>query len=300
MRTVAMPIDVVLERLHRVSKSGAQWLALCPAHDDRSPSLSIAVGDDERVLLTCHAGCGLEDILDAIELKVVDLFPERDRPEPPPSIYYEYTDEAGRPLMRVVRTVGKNFFQQSPDGVGGWRNGLNGARRPLYKLPLVIEAVGSGVMVWIAEGEKDVDRLVAAGVVATCNPGGAGKWHVVQDAQTVLAGASITIVQDKDEPGRSHGHDVAHQLLQAGCTVRIVEAKEGKDAFDHLAAGFGLDDFVVVDDPSVPAASVATEPGRRSHLPAEFWSSRPALAHVHAAARRPTRCWDACSLERPR
>jgi hypothetical protein len=49
-------LDLVLTRLRRVRKSGAGWHALCPAHDDKHPSLSIKEGEG-KVLLFCHAGC---------------------------------------------------------------------------------------------------------------------------------------------------------------------------------------------------------------------------------------------------
>ena len=57
--------------------SGKGWQAHCPAHDDRHPSLSIAEGDDGRVLLTCHAGCPVEAIAEALSLTVADLMPEQ-------------------------------------------------------------------------------------------------------------------------------------------------------------------------------------------------------------------------------
>lgn len=70
-------IDKILERLSGVKKTGAdKWLARCPAHDDRSPSLGIKLADD-RVLLHCFAGCGVVDILASIGLKLDDLFPQR-------------------------------------------------------------------------------------------------------------------------------------------------------------------------------------------------------------------------------
>ena len=50
-------LDEVLRHLKGARKSGSQWAALCPAHDDSSPSLAISEGDDGRVLLHCHAGC---------------------------------------------------------------------------------------------------------------------------------------------------------------------------------------------------------------------------------------------------
>ena len=55
----APPAEHVARVLSRVQAkpNGRGWMARCPAHDDRTPSLSIAQGDDGRVLLKCHAGC---------------------------------------------------------------------------------------------------------------------------------------------------------------------------------------------------------------------------------------------------
>ena len=55
--------------------SGDGHMAKCPAHEDRTASLSINTGDDGRVLLKCHAGCSIDDILQAVSLDRRDLFP---------------------------------------------------------------------------------------------------------------------------------------------------------------------------------------------------------------------------------
>lgn len=70
-----MTVDQVLSRLKGVKPTGdAAWIARCPAHDDRDPSLSIGLGTDDRVLLTCHAGCSAEEIVGAVGLTMTDLF----------------------------------------------------------------------------------------------------------------------------------------------------------------------------------------------------------------------------------
>lgn len=77
-----------LERILRVLEDGGyrpsrgekeQWQALCPAHEDTSPSLSIGIGKDNRVLLKCHAGCALEAILSKLGLRSRDLFVKQPR-----------------------------------------------------------------------------------------------------------------------------------------------------------------------------------------------------------------------------
>ena len=65
----------ILQHLAGVVPSGAGWLARCPAHDDRRPSLSIGVGRDGRTLLKCFAGCPTEAVIAAVDLTMRDLFP---------------------------------------------------------------------------------------------------------------------------------------------------------------------------------------------------------------------------------
>lgn len=69
------PVQVVLDRLDGVRRAGRDWIALCPAHDDRSPSLAIASGDADVVLLHCFAGCAASDVMHSIGLTLADLFP---------------------------------------------------------------------------------------------------------------------------------------------------------------------------------------------------------------------------------
>lgn len=71
------PVELLLSRLERVrANRNGTWIARCPAHDDRSPSLSIATGDDGKVLLHCFAGCGAADVVEAVGLELSSLFPE--------------------------------------------------------------------------------------------------------------------------------------------------------------------------------------------------------------------------------
>jgi hypothetical protein len=68
----------LLERLDRVRQTGTgRWIARCPSHEDRSPSLSIREVDDGRVLIHDFAGCETGDILAAVGLTLTDLYPAR-------------------------------------------------------------------------------------------------------------------------------------------------------------------------------------------------------------------------------
>jgi putative DNA primase/helicase len=217
------PLHLVLHRLGRVRKSGAGWSAQCPAHEDRNPSLSVSEGEDGRVLLTCHAGCELADIVHALGLSIKDLFASDAERQPanPVVATYDYVDEAGRRLFQVIRKADKQFVQRRPDGAGGWVWKLGDTRRVPYRLPKILEAVAAGIIVWCVEGEKDVHALERLGLVGTCNPGGAGKW--LDSYSELLTGASVVVVADQDDAGRLHGHTVAASLTRHGVAVRLID-----------------------------------------------------------------------------
>ncbi len=71
-----MTAETLLGRLDRVKQTGAgRWIAACPAHDDKNPSLSIRELDDGRLLAHCFAGCDVHSVLAAVGVEMVDLFP---------------------------------------------------------------------------------------------------------------------------------------------------------------------------------------------------------------------------------
>ena len=76
-------LDQILPRLAKVKRSGRGYVACCPAHDDRSPSLSIRETDDGRLLIHCHGGCRTDDVLAAIGLDMTALFPQDGQHRPP-------------------------------------------------------------------------------------------------------------------------------------------------------------------------------------------------------------------------
>jgi AAA domain len=210
----------------------------CPAHEDRDPSLSITNGDG-KVVIHCHAGCSVNDVLAAADLTMRDLFDapadtKRDKPEILAS--YEYVDETGTPLFTVHRFAPKDFRQQNADGT--WK--LNGVRRVPYRLPELLDGVKGGHRIYVTEGEKDADAVVRAGGVATCNPNGAGKWRPDYD-EHFRGAIQIVIVADRDEPGYRHAHTVAGHLRAVCDDVIVAHAVSGKDIADHLVAGHTLE-----------------------------------------------------------
>lgn len=73
-----MALHDLLNSLQKVKKTGKdRWIACCPAHPDRRPSLTITEKPDGMVLMHCWAGCGAVDILSAVGLEFDALYPER-------------------------------------------------------------------------------------------------------------------------------------------------------------------------------------------------------------------------------
>jgi hypothetical protein len=74
------PIIALLDRLDGLSERGSgQWIARCPAHDDRNPSLSIRETSDGTILLKCWSGCSAAEVVAAVGLELGDLFPKTER-----------------------------------------------------------------------------------------------------------------------------------------------------------------------------------------------------------------------------
>jgi len=249
-------IDLIIARLknkgYRVKYTGKNsYMAQCPCHEDKEPSLAVSEGEDGRVLLKCFAGCNTEDIVAELGLSMADLFPPKERPQPKQSkpkqnearrAYqsptYVYTDEQGKTLFGVIRTPQKEFWAVRPDGNGGWLYGLEGISPVPYRLPEVIEAVRKGEIVFVVEGEKDVDNLRKLGLVATTNHGGAKKWKPYYS--DYLIGADVVIIPDNDKPGREHAERVAQSLVGKAKSIRMLELPNlppKGDVSDWLEAG---------------------------------------------------------------
>lgn len=222
---------------------GHKGIGRCPFHNDHRPSLSI---DAQKGLFFCH-GCRAKGNLAQFETRITALrgsrakglitqmkHENRDEKQSKPEIeaQYTYCDEEGEPLSQQVRYKGKGFAFRSLSQDGKWQWGMKGARRVLYKLPEVIAANE----VFVVEGEKDVETLRAWGLVATCNPGGAGKW--TEEYSKFLKGKKVGILQDDDVPGRKHAKAVAASVAPYASEVRFVPPfPNAKDVTEWVEQG---------------------------------------------------------------
>ncbi len=225
-----MTTEALLERLEGVRRNASGWQALCPAHADKNPSLSIHERDD-KILLYCHAGCSQEAVLSAAGITARELSLDTGESERRIVAEYPYTDESGALVFQVVRYEPKDFRQRRPDGNVGWTWKLDGVRRIPYRLPEVLAAE----FVLVCEGEKDCETARALGIVATCNAGGAGKWR--EEYSERLRGKQITIIADADEPGRKHAQQVAASLHLRAESVKVLELPGAKDLTEWVDRG---------------------------------------------------------------
>src|SRR5689334_10711721 len=131
-----MTADAIARALH-ARRSGSEWMAKCPVHDDRNPSLSIRESKG-KPLVHCHAGCKQRDVIEALKARG---FWESERRSPARHIIatYDYCDEYGELLYQVVRFEPKDFVQRYPNGRGGWI-WKKDPRQVLYRLAEVLQS----------------------------------------------------------------------------------------------------------------------------------------------------------------
>jgi 5S rRNA maturation endonuclease (ribonuclease M5) len=244
--------DCVVAALEAHGSQVRNGKARCPAHDDRSPSLSVSSSPEGHALITCHAGCDNEPVLAALKLRTADLFadaPADGNGSRPIQTRYHYQDPRGRTVVTVVVSRGNG-------GKRVWREpkGVPANAVPPYRLPELRQAIAEGRPIFVVEGEKCVDAIVRAGRVATTNAGGAGKW-LPEHSEAMARAASVIIVADADEPGVAHARAVATSLRAAGVAKvgmtiprHRPDDSSGYDIADQLAAGHGIDEL---DDLSV-------------------------------------------------
>jgi hypothetical protein len=159
---------------------------------------------------------------------------------------YGYQDESGCLKYQVVRLEPKDFRQRRPrvvnprtDHAEDWLWGIQGIPRLLYRLPELLQSDPSE-MVFICEGEKDADNVRALGLVATCNPMGAGKW--LPSYNGALRGRPAVVLPDNDPPGREHAEKIARILTGTAASVKVLMLPglpEGGDVSDWLVTGSG-------------------------------------------------------------
>lgn len=106
-----MSVEKLLSRLDGVKISGKdRWMARCPSHTDKSPSLSVRTVGDGKILCHCFAGCDVGQVLNAVGLSTNDLFDHRlsdSKGQPPKIQLNEALMVIGREAMIVSMCAGR-------------------------------------------------------------------------------------------------------------------------------------------------------------------------------------------------
>ena len=178
------PVERVLSRLDGVRREAdGGFVARCPAHEDRRPSLRVGRGDGGNCLLHCSAGCSTEAVLKSLGMAMADLRPaampaaRRDGPATQSfdtanaaaqayaarlgrwSRSWTYTDAAGEPVGMVLRWDGADGSKREVRPVwridGRWLRQSPPSSRPLFNL----DDIGGPGRVFVVEGEKCAELL---------------------------------------------------------------------------------------------------------------------------------------------
>ena len=104
-------VDKLLSCLDRVKQTKPDsWMACCPAHADRSASLSIRETDQGTILVHCFAGCSVDEVIGAAGISIDDLFPPR-------PVHHGKPERRPFPAADVLRAIGFEALVVAAAGV---------------------------------------------------------------------------------------------------------------------------------------------------------------------------------------
>lgn len=208
---------------YRELESGKRAQVQTPGHSDRDLGTSITY-NGKQTLIFCHNG-DTDDVLAGLGLELRDLF------DNPKGASYDYGDN------RIVHRSPEKAFNQI-----GNTKGTN-----LYGLP----SLGNPGPVYVVEGEKDADTVAHVWGAAAVTQAQGASTGPERANWAPLAGRDVIIVADKDKPGRRRADKVLTYLTgmeHQPESVVIVQAVEGKDISDHIAAGHTPDELTQLGD----------------------------------------------------
>nr|MCS5641268.1 DUF5906 domain-containing protein [Candidatus Neomarinimicrobiota bacterium] len=217
MNTLDRNWEMFCSKLEQVKHNNNSIVALCPSHNDKSPSLTASF-NSEIILVKCQAGCTFKEIVTALEMKQSQFFTPKEKTPPKKIVVtYRYEDKDGGHVMDVVRFDPKGFRPRRPDGK--WT--LEGVTRVPYRLPQLLDGIKEGREIIIVEGEKDCDNAEKFGLVATTFAGGAGKWR--EEYSKWFQDAKVIYIPDNDPAGHKGMLHIDSKLSKVAESVRWLE-----------------------------------------------------------------------------
>ena len=135
-----MHVDDFLARLDHVKPRGKdKWLARCPAHDDRDPSLSVAISSGGNILVRCFAGCEPISIVESVGFRLSDLFDKPLDYEPPHPAYRREAADKKRVENRLDQARLVIALAES-DRIEGKKQSADDRKRELRAVETLIRA----------------------------------------------------------------------------------------------------------------------------------------------------------------
>jgi len=225
-------------------KNGDGWLACCPAHVDKTPSLSIDKGNNGTPLFFCHAGCSQEQVIDALRTRGLWKNKKNNQIAHPtkgqPNQVWTYRSSSQHVIGYACRfnkkDGGKDVLPFTRQSDGKWKWRAFPEPRPLYALDQLY--LKPETPVFIVEGEKAADaaQKLFPDYVVTTWPGGC---KAVSKANwPILKGRKVSIWPDADEPGRKAAAELARLFPGASIITPPESVKAGWDAADALDGGW--------------------------------------------------------------
>lgn len=234
-----MILDEIAHALGGKRSSDGNWMCRCPAHDDKTPSLSLTEKDG-KILWKCFAGCSqqaVKDALDARQLLEPGPATNGHRIATPKSEWrtFEYRNEFNdvqyTKRKEVQKPVGRKriySFQNPKTG-----KSERGCEALLYNLPAVLDAREEGRTIVVTEGEDDVNTFSRLGFVATTSDGGANSW--LPRYGEILKGCNVIFCGDNDVAGEKYREAVLKSLDKEPLIVKV--PAPFKDITDWFNAG---------------------------------------------------------------
>ena len=207
----------------------------CPAHQDKQASLTVTKGH-KCTLLYCHAGCQLDDILNAAGLEKRDIFYEstqntanwrafiEKRENNRIEAVYNYVSCNGQYAFTKVRLHGKHIIYGRLENerftYGLSRNKPRKSYRAVYgNLSDIKKAIDDNKPIFIVEGEKDVNTLTKHGYTSFTY-GGVNDWQ--SDFAELVNGAMVIILADNDKPGIDIANRIYEDIVSGAKSVKIM------------------------------------------------------------------------------
>ncbi len=250
----------ILQHFKIIKRYGDKSQCQCPAHDDRHASLTVTKGNNS-VLVHCHAGCSLDNVLSAAGLRKSDLFYQEKRTCSSWQAYvesrekkkieavYNYVSINGGYAFTKIRMQGKKMLYGILENER-FSYGLRGQSRKEVKaiyapdgVQAINKAISDGKHIFYVEGEKDVCTLTRQGYTAI-TAGGVNDWQA--DFAQMLRGADVYVLADNDPPGKRLADTVQADLQGIAKSAKVIVPVPDipkADISDYFAVGHSRAEF---------------------------------------------------------